>query len=313
MSVAAEPVQLRPLGLGEIFDRAVTLYVRNIVPLTIIALVVVLPLTVAQYLATGNDTTYQQLLSQIQHPGKPPAAAVTRVMPGWMFLYFTLAVLLAPFATVAIAAAAGAIYRGQEVDWRAAYATALRHWGAVLLTIVCEIVLLVSLIFSGAIVLGIAFGIAFVLVRFVAAAGVVLFIFAGICAFAFLLFMILFYLAFGFSFNAIGIEELPFNKAISRGFARIFNRTELGRASVIALALVAVYLGLMIVSMSVAGIFMGLVHLTALNSIVQGIVTLISTAFLGLLVAVYYFDVRVRREGLDMQADIDRLGSTATT
>jgi hypothetical protein len=313
MSVAAEPVQLRPLGLGEIFDRAVTLYVRNIVPLTIIALAVVLPLTVAQYFATGNDTTYQQLLAQIQHPGTKPAAPGSVAMPGWMILYFALAVLLAPFATVAIAAAAGMIYRGRAVDWRAAYATALRHWGAVLLTILCEVVLLIALMFSGAIVLGIAFGIAVVLVRFAAPVAIVLFVIAGIVTFAFLVFIILFYLAFGFSFNAIGIEELPFNKAISRGFARIFNRTEIGRATVISLALVAVYIGLMIVSMAVSGIFMGLVHVTALNSIAQGVVTLISTAFLGLLIAVYYFDVRVRREGLDMQADIDRLATPVTT
>ncbi len=313
MSVAAEPVQLRPLGLGEIFDRAVTLYVRNIVPLTIIALIVVLPLTVAQYLATGSDTTYQQLLWQIQHPGTPPSTPPQVMMPGWVLVYFALAMLLAPFATVAIAAAAGMIYRSRPIDWRVAYATALRHWGAVLMTILCEVVLLVALIFSGALVLGITFGIAFVLVKYVAVGAIVLFVLALLCGLAFLLFTILFYLAFGFAFNAIAIEEVPFNIAISRGFARIFNRTELGRASVIALALVAVYIGLMIVSMAVAGIFMGLVHVTALNSIAQGIVTLISTAFLGLLIAVYYFDVRVRREGLDMQADIDRLGSTAAT
>jgi hypothetical protein len=312
MSVAAEPVQLRPLGLGEIFDRAVTLYVRNIVPLTIIALVVVLPLTIAQYFATGTDSTYQQLLDQIQHPGKtPPSTAV--MMPGWMFVYFALAIVLAPFATVALAAAAGMIYRGQAVEWRAAYAVALRHWGAVLMTIVCEIALLIMLMFSGAIVLGIAFGIAAVLVRFVAPLAVVLFIIAFVLALAFLLFIILFYLAFGFSFNAIGIEELTFNQAISRGFARIFNRTEIGRATVIALALVAVYIGLMIVSMAVSGIFMGVFHIAALNSIAEGIVTLISTAFLGLLIAVYYFDVRVRREGLDMQAEITRLESPAAT
>jgi hypothetical protein len=69
----------------------------------------------------------------------------------------------------------------------------------------------------------------------------------------------------------------------------------------------------MVVSMAVSGIVLGIVHVAALNSIAQGIVTLISTAFLGLLIAVYYFDVRVRREGLDMQAEIERLATPATT
>jgi hypothetical protein len=312
MSVAAEPVQLRPLGLGEIFDRAVTLYVRNIVPLTIIALVIVLPLTVLQYFAAGSDASYQQLLAQIQHPGKTPATPNVP-MPGWTFLYLGVAIVLAPYATVAIAAAAAMIYRGQTVDWRGAYGVALRHWGAVIMTVLCEIFLLIALMFSGAIVLGIAFGIGAVLVRFAAPVAVFVFIVAAVMAVAFLLFIVLFYLAFGFSFNAIGIEELPFNKAISRGFARVFNRTEFGRAIVISLALVAVYIGLMVVSMAVSGIVLGIVHVAALNSIAQGIVTLISTAFLGLLIAVYYFDVRVRREGLDMQAEIERLATPATT
>lgn len=310
MSLAVEPVQLRPLSLGEIFDRAVTLYVRNIVPLTIIALVIVLPLSIVQYFATVGDTSYQQLLDHVRHPGAhPPASAVP--FSGWLFGFIALAIVLTPYATVAIAAAAGMIYRGFPVDWRAAYAVAVRHWGAVLLTVVCEIALLALVVFAGAMGLGIGFAVAFLLLRTAPAAAVVTFIIATLFTLAYVLFLVLFYLAFAFAFNAIGIEQAPFAAAISRGFARIFNRTEIGKGVVIALALIAVYIGLMVVSTAIAGILTGLVHLTALNSIVQGVVTLISTAFLGLLIAVYYFDVRVRREGLDMQADIEQLATPA--
>lgn len=310
MSVAVEPVQLRPLGLGEIFDRAVTLYVRNFVPLTIIALFVVLPVTIMQYIATVGDTSYQQLLDQIQHPGRHPAAASPH-FSGWLIGFFAVAILLTPYATVAIAAAAGMVYRGLAVDWRSAYAVALRRWDAVLLTVVCEIALLVVLIFAGAIALGIAFSIAILLVRVAAPLAVIIFILAAILTVAYFLAMVLFYLSFAFAFDAIGIEQVSAGRAIASGFARIFNRAELGKATVISLALIAVYIGIMIVSMVVAGIFTGLVHIAALNSIVQGIMTLISTAFLGLLIAVYYFDVRVRREGLDLQADIERLEAPA--
>jgi hypothetical protein len=269
-----------------------------------------LPVSLAQYFATAGDTSYQQLLDQVRHPGAhPPASAVP--FSGWLIGFFALAILLTPYATVAVAAAAGMMYRGTAVDWRAAYAVAVRHWGAVLMTVVCEIALLVLVVFAGAMGLGIGFAVAFLLLRTAPAAAVVVFVIATIFTLAYFLFIVLFYLAFAFAFNAIGIEQIPFTTAIARGFERIFNRTELGKAAVIALALIAVYIGLFVVSTAIAGILTGIVHLTALNSIVQGVVTLISTAFLGLLIAVYYFDVRVRREGLDMQADIEQLATPA--
>lgn len=311
MSAAVEPVQLRPLGLGEIFDRAVTLYIRNIVPLTIVALAVVLPITIAQYFATANDTSYQQLLAQIEHPGRNPATPAFPAASGWLPVFIGLALLLSPFATVAIAAATARIYRGEPVLWRDAYAVALRHWITVIVTVVCEIAFVIAVVLAGVVAISVVFASAFLLVRAVPAAGVVVFILAAIAFLVFLLFLVMCYMSFAFAFNAIGIEEVPFNTAISRGFSRIFNRTEIGRAAVISLALMAVYAGLTTVSMIVATLLMGFTHLTALNSIAQGIVTLISTAFLGLLIAVYYFDVRVRREGLDLAADIQQLQSPA--
>ena len=45
---------------------------------------------------------------------------------------------------------------------------------------------------------------------------------------------------------------------------------------------------------------------------VASCISLVTTSFFGILLAVYYFDVRVRREGLDMQAQIDVLQPAAS-
>lgn len=305
MSLAKTPAPLRPLGLGEIIDRAATLYARNFVPLTVIALVVVLPLSIVQYIATASDATYRQILGQIEHPGKPlPASAA---MPGWLYAFLALAILLGPYATVAIAAAVGRIYRGERPGWREAYATALRHWSSVLLAVFCEIALLVALVFVYAIGLSIAIFAGLTIARSSPAAGAAAVVIGAVVCLGLLLFMLLFYLAFALAFNAIGIEELPFNEAIARGFHGVFNRAEIGKASLMCLALAAAYLGLMIVGVLIAAFCAGVIHSTALNSIAQGLVTLVSTAFLAMLVAVYYFDMRLRREGSDLDADIARL------
>jgi hypothetical protein len=94
------------------------------------------------------------------------------------------------------------------------------------------------------------------------------------------------------------------------GFSRIFNRSELLRACAVALAFVAMYVGLIVVQMSIAATFEAM-NLHIVNVAITSVISLVTYSFLGILLAVYYFDVRVRREGLDMQAQIERLETAA--
>jgi energy-converting hydrogenase Eha subunit C len=48
-------------------------------------------------------------------------------------------------------------------------------------------------------------------------------------------------------------------------------------------------------------------HQPVLQTLVSAVISIVTTGFIGVLLAVYYFDVRIRREGLDMQSAIDRL------
>lgn len=297
---------LRPLSLGEIFDRAVTLYVRNLVPFTLIALVVVLPMAVMSYFAGLHQSeTFAQILSQVEHPAKTPPAN-TEAASGYTFGTIALAVVLGAFAVVAIAAAIGNVYRGEPIEWAACYAQAVRRAGAILLTLLCEGLMFGVVVIAGAFTLGIVMVAAVFAVRGSVPLGVAAFVAVGIVGLLWMAAMLLCYLAFNFAFDALGIEGASFGAALGSGFARIFNRSELLRATLICLALVAIYIGLTIVSLSLATALESMkMHL--LYVAVNALVSLVSTSFLGVLIAVYYFDVRVRREGLDMQAQISGL------
>jgi len=113
--------------------------------------------------------------------------------------------------------------------------------------------------------------------------------------------------ALGFAFNALVVEGSAVFAAISLGFARVFNKRELGRAMLVVLALLAISIGLYIVLALLAGLAESVTHNLTLYEIVTAPVSLISGTFTALLFAVYYFDVRVRREGLDMQTALERL------
>lgn len=311
MLSAGEPELLRPLSLGEIFDRAVTLYVREFPLFALITLVLVLPVTIMQYFLSMHDSAaVLQLLDQIQHPGKAPSTQSSAVA-GLTFVIIIGSVVLGAFVVVAIAAAIGAIYRGDRPRFAECFGYAMRRAGAIVVTLLCEFASMVVLVFFGGFAVGVVLAAAYMLVRFSVLLGIAAFVVAALVVLAWFALILLCYLAFSFAFNALGIEQSRVGPAIGAGFARIFNRSEIFRAVLVCLALAAIYLGVAVVSLSVGALFESL-HAVALSVGVSALVSLISTAFLNILLAIYYFDVRVRREGLDMHLRLQTLRATAT-
>lgn len=311
MRSAGEPVLLRPLSLGEIFDRALTLYVRNFVPFTLIVAVMVVPIAVLNYfVALHESSSFAQILAQIQHPGKTPAPP-DAALEGWNVVLILLAVVLNAFTVVAIAAAVGRLYRNEPPDWRACWSASLRRTGSIALALLCEFGVFAGVIFAGAFALTGVFIAAFLLVRASPALGVVAFVAGIVVAVLWFIGIVLSYLSFGFAFSALGVENASVGAAMGSGFSRVFNRAELLRAVLVCLALTVIYFGVSIVSVSAAAIFESM-NLHLLTVLVGAVLSLVMTAALGVLLVVYYFDVRVRREGLDMQAEIESLQPVAS-
>lgn len=305
MNVSAQSqAMLRPLGIGEIFDRAVTLYVQYAKVFSIIAAFVVVPVAITGYFAQVQEAgNFEQILKQIQHPTAAPS--VNPIAP-WYFLVIFCSLALTPFMYVAMASALGRIYNSGSADWREAYGVAFRHTGGILLTLLSSIFIYLFVVIGGIVVMGLAFGIAAAVFTVSKVVGAVLFVPAALCGLAYILAIMLTYLAMALAFEAIGIEQVPFARAIGSGFARVFNRQELGKATLICLAFVAVEIVLLMISAMVGAMLLQ-THLTIVSSVVQGALSIVTSGFMGVLIAVYYFDVRVRREGLDMQAVIDSM------
>jgi hypothetical protein len=311
-------MELRPLGFGEIFDRAVTLYVRNLIPFATIVVVFVLPISILQYLLDlGSQPEFSAFVQILQHPARAHTQHVPTLFESPALvaifvatLFFTY--LLWPFALNAVAVGVAALYRNRPVLFRACYEIVLRRWlqivGLILLDLVVALlwyvatVLLVVAIVVLAIVLG-----------KVSAAQTLWFWFGFSGAIIVLILSIPLlgplYVALTFSMYSVVIEERGVLESLSLGFTRVFNRAEFWRALLFAVAAAATVFGGSMI-FGVLAIAAAFAHLPALQAIIEGVTRAVITPFAVVLLAVYYFDVRIRREGFDLEASLERLSST---
>jgi hypothetical protein len=303
---------LRPLTLGEIFDRAITLYVRNFAPFSLVALAVIVPVAVLQYfVGLHASQTMTQLLEQMQHPATAAVPVETAQEQTMSVVMLGASIVLNVFGVVAMAAATGRLYRGEKVEWGPCWRQTLRRTPAIIGTLLIEAAVMLAGALAGGMVLGFLFIAAAFAFRGAAALALAMVVLIALAVLAGFLVFFLCALAFGFAYAALGVESMTIWASIGSGFRRIFTRAELGRAILASLALMAIYLGIGIAGVSIGGV-LEFAHLHVLNVAVSATAGLLSLCFVGILIAVYYFDVRVRREGLDLQVQIEQLSAAAS-
>lgn len=307
-------MEIRPLGFGEIFDRAVTLYVRNFVPIAAIVVVMIVPFAIFQYVV---DSAMAPQMNAILAQAIRPNAATNpfAIFDGLLRSPETIAaaavllvasLLLWPFALNAVAVGVARLYRGRAIDFGSCYRASFARWPAVLGMLCLEFAMLVAWYIALLLVVIIGFGITFALVRASVALGIFAGILAGIAVLAAVLALAPLIIAITFAMYAIVIEGSPVGRAIGSGFARVFNRAELWRAVLLALATWAIVLVAELLSGVVVYIFV-LLHLTFAEVAVGAIARAVIVPFSVVILAVYYFDVRIRREGFDLEAALERL------
>jgi hypothetical protein len=314
-------MELRPLGFGEIFDRAITLYLRNFIPIAGIVSVFIVPLAVLQYfLDRASMPQWDSMIRVLQHPSATPAPPPTPFFLNspstliLMLLLILVAWLLWPFALNACTVSVARLYRGAPIDFSACYLVSLAHWPRVLAMLLVQgvILLLWYLAFIIPIFL-VLFGTVFLL-RAAQPATSVIVVFVGLLVLLFMLAWLLFLspliVALSFGMNAIVIEGRAVGSALSLGFARVFNRREFWRALLFGVAAFAIVLGASTLVSVVAMIAMAL-HLIVVDVALSTLFRAAITPFSVVLLAVYYFDVRIRREGYEIEAELDRLADTA--
>ncbi|HTU83105.1 MAG TPA: hypothetical protein VMF61_13305 [Candidatus Acidoferrales bacterium] len=305
-------MELRPLGFGEIFDRAITVYVRNFIPFASLVSVVIVPLAVLQYVVDRSSTSeIDRALEILAHPTK----AAPPVLPGFMTspgaaLAFVLLLIVVwavwPFALNAVTVGVARLYRGSAVDFRACYRASLQRWPSVLALLLLEAAIFIAWYVGFVIAVAVVAVLATLIARASVPLGVFVGVFGAIVFVAGLLVLAPLIVALTFAMNAIVVEERSAVAALNAGFTRVFNRHEIWRALLFSIAAGAV----MMAASSLTGLlafFFIFHHWIAAEVIVTSVFRAAIAPFSIVLLAIYYFDVRIRREGYDLEAGLDRL------
>lgn len=298
-------MELRPLDLGQIFERAIVLYRRNFGAVIAIAAASVVPVAVVQYLVLVRERSkIDATLDVLQHPehlqtqhaatllNSPLTLAV--VLASALFGYYMLA-----FAVGAVAAAVSRVYSGASFGVTDAYEAVLRRWPAIVAIVGLGILALVA---------AYTFAILLLAIPIVGAAAVATQWFSAAVAFAVtaMVFAISFALLCILVIGACAIctavvERTSATWAIRLTVGRIFNRGEFGRAILCAFGVAAVAL-LASTAVDTAS-FMSFARWPAAYGALDAVQRIIVVPFLALVLAVYYFDVRLRYEGFDLDGE----------
>jgi hypothetical protein len=299
---------LRPLSIGEMLDRAVTLSVRSFVPLALIWAVYLVPLSIVGYFGlAGAMKTFAAIITAASHgatlePNSMQTLAAVNQFNALTALYYGVFIFVQPLCTAALLRATSDAYLGPGApSLGVSYRDGLRQWlpliGIVLIWIAVGALAYVALVLAAVILaLGIGglialtkgFGIVVALV-----VGTIVFV-AVIVAFA------VCFLSFQVACTTQVVEDVGFVRAFSSGLRRVFGQT-LARSAACALALAAVYAGAAFVGIVAQSVFVGFLHSVALGIGFSALLQIVMSVFIAAATIVYYYDIRVRTEALDLQ------------
>jgi hypothetical protein len=328
MPAPSGPPPLRPLSIGELFDRAFTIYFRNILTFAAVLFVATVPLAIVWYaqLQLQSDllNAYSGLLdSFVKHPGTPPDLtklqdAVANQSPLKTLAVYMLsavnylvALVVLPLANAAVVSGVSRAYLGLPVRFRLCYADAIKRWGYVLLLSLLWVAVLILLMFAfffiflllTLIIVGLAAG----LHVFGAIVGALI----GIAfTIAFVGLAVMGYMAFASSFIACVLEKLDPVRSFTVGVTRIFGRDLFWRSMTVALFIALVFIGFSLVASFLALLALYFTKSWFLYLAIAQVINVFYVGFAFVLVSLYYYDIRIRREGFDIQLLADQLAAT---
>jgi len=309
-----EPVSppLRPLGVGELLDRAVTLCVRFFLPFSLIYLAYGIPLGVVNYFASRGVTTLiqafaDQLKAQSTGGRTDPHALATAMANGgsdplWSLALIAMTFFISPLAGAALIDATSAASFGRLPTFASAYRTALSRWpnlmGVNLLYVLAGLAIYVAIVVVAVLIV-------FAIVGITTAVHVVGIVVGVLIGIVFVLFAIAFFLvasiAWQISYFACVVERLNFVASFSSGLARVFGGIGLKRSLLVGLVLMAVGIGIWLVTLAGQGVLIGLLRSSIAGTVFTTLVSVGTAAFLTAFMTTFYFDLRVREDGLDLQ------------
>ena len=302
-------LDLRPLTVGEVFDRAFTLYKRNLwlfVGITAIPAVFALALTIFMQVMQRVMMTNAQTLAE----NSDRVAATALMMAGMIGGIFVIGVIYWVVYMIALGAttyAVSELYVGRAATVRTSYSGVRGRIGG-LIVLMLLIGLRIGLAaIVGTVALTLATGLGS-LIHPVLSGVVVLFgmlaLFLGVCWMM---------LRYGMSVPSFVVEGLSPNASIGRSVE--LTRGRLGRVFLLVLcALMVTYAAMLIfqgpftIGAVVAGPESAVGFWLNIAGAVTGTIgTTFTTPFLIIGLALLYYDARIREEGFDLELTLQAL------
>jgi hypothetical protein len=311
-------VRLRPLSIGEVLDRAFTICFKHLIPFIALVAVVLIPYMTFDYLGTrGYFDAIQSGLGSLQGAaagGVPPdpTRAVNALFAGspYFAAMVLILVVFVPLANAAVVSGVSRAYLGLPVRWVACYADALPRWLSLLALMCLWFVIMIGAAFAFSmmfVLLSLALGvISMALGRFGDVVSAIIAIAVGVGS---ILLAMTLYLTATYSFVGIVLERIGALSGLASGFRRVFAKGQLGRSIGIAASLFGILCGLYLVGLVLGYLSFALTKSFALDFTVSSIVLGFTYPFAFAVVAVSYYDVRIRREGFDLQLLAARLAA----
>lgn len=320
---AGSPVQsailnLRPLSIGEILDRSFSICFKHLLPFAAIVLVVVGPQLLLSYLGFrdvmsmfGNQfATLQGVASGASAPDPTRVLQAYAAGIPYFIALFVLAIVLVPLSNAAIVSGVSRAYLGLPVRFADCYRDAARRWPVLIGLILLWFFSVLAAYFASALAFVFLFLGLGAMVQFLGTVGTIVAVLIGITvAIGLILIVLELYLAAAYSFVAAVLEGLSVGAAFSSGFARVFGEGQVWRSLGISAAAFGIILGFEIVGSVVGGLTIAFTKSFALDFAFSALVTAFTYPFLFAVVAVSYYDVRIRREGFDLQMLAAQLGA----
>ena len=312
---AATPIVLRPMGLGEILDVAFTLYRKNFLLLIGIGAVINVPVVLVQILAavvtmpvdfnvfSRNPTSFSNY-------------------SGLAIFYLVLMVtgVIAAIANIfefgAMAVAISEKYLGRTVTLRQAYGRTLRHWFRL---IVASILLgLIALIFIAPIFLFLGVTFFSSTIDRQSASALAAIGSLCMCLGMIVLLPVWIYLMIRFSFyiQAIVLENLGSRAGLARSW-RLVKNSFLRVFGILMMLGILVYILTMVPSTLIQFAVMALAPTsltltTVASSVSTVLVSLLIEPIQIAVLTLLYYDLRIRKEGFDLQFQMQLTDSAST-
>ena len=310
---------LRPLSIGEMLDRAFTIAFKHLLPFMAIVVIVIVPQLVVNYfLAKGPFSVFTDQLFTVPPPGSAPPDP-TKVLVAYenaapyLLVLFGLLLILVPLSNAAIVSGVSRAYLGMPVRFADCYRDALPRWFSLIALALLWFLAVFAAFMTLALFIGITgAALATIGTRLGATGATVAIVIAIALGVLFILVSLELYLAAAYSFVGAVLEQQPAGAAFASGFRRVFGEGQMWRSLGIAAALVGISIAFELVAGGLSLATLALTHQLVIDYIVSGTINAFLYPFLFAAVAVSYYDVRIRREGFDLQMLAARLGAPPT-